>query len=98
MTRNEVTAILARCASFDRRTVGQSDVTAWMLVLGDLTHAECDNAVIDYYKDNRDFIMPSDIRRRVMAERQDWLAIHPEAGPQHPELVPPWQDGQKAIG
>lgn len=91
MTRNEVTAILARCASYDRRTVGQADVTAWLLVLGDLTHAECDAAVIDYYKENREWIMPSDIRGRVLHERSQWLMLHPGVGPLNPEIVPPWQ-------
>ena len=91
MTRNEIVAILARCASFDARTVGPTDVTAWQLVLSDLTHAECDAAVIDYYKAYRDRIMPSDIRQRVLRERQQWLNAHPDFGPGRPELVPPWE-------
>lgn len=92
MTRNEVTAVLARCASYDRRTVGAADVTAWLLVLGDLTYAECDAAVIDYYRSNREWIMPSDIRHRVLHERRQWLMAHPDVGPQHPEIVPPWTE------
>ena len=98
MTRNECVAILTRCASFDRRTVGQADVTAWLLVLGDLTYPECDAAVISYYKENREWIMPSDIRGRVMEERRAWLQANPEAGPQRPELVPPWKQQKEIEG
>jgi hypothetical protein len=90
MNRNEVVAVLTRCASFDRRTVGQADVQAWLLVLGDLTYAECDKAVVEYYKENREWIMPSDIRSRVFAARQEWLNKNPEVGPARPDIIAPW--------
>lgn len=97
MTRNEVVAVLARCTSFDRRTVGQADVTSWLLVLGDLTYPECDAAVVDYYKTETSWIMPAHIRRRVMAGREQWLNENPGVGPQNPQIVAPWLDGRREL-
>jgi hypothetical protein len=90
VTRDDVKKILARCASFDQRTVGQADVTAWLLVLDDLTYAECDRAVVDYYREHRERIMPSDIVHLVLDARSAWLRANGNVGPQHPEIVAPW--------
>jgi hypothetical protein len=90
MTRDQIKLILARCASFDQRTVGQADVTAWHLALGDFTYAEADKAVIEYYKEERDRIMPSDIRSRCWKARELWTNAHPG-----PDLEAPWEADQR---
>lgn len=90
MTHDEVLLILTRCASFDRRTIGRTDVEAWHLVIGGLTYAECDAAVLAWYKENREWIMPSDVRAHVFEERDQWLRDHPGYGPLNPHIVPPW--------
>lgn len=81
MTRNEIKLLLARAASYDQRSVGQADVTAWLLALGDLTHGECDAAVVAYYRDETEHrrIWPGNIRSRVLARRQEWLQENPSA-------------------
>lgn len=70
MNAEETGKLLATCATFDRRTTGEADVIAWLRVLGDLDYRECEAAVIGYYADSRDWIMPADIRSRVMRERR----------------------------
>jgi hypothetical protein len=70
-TGKEASELLAFCAAFDRRTVGKSDVAAWLQALGDLGYAECRDAVIAHYRDSREFIMPADIRARVKRVRRD---------------------------
>ena len=95
MRKDELALVLTKAAAFDYRNISEADVEAWMLVIGDLTFAECDAAVVEYYKENRERIMPSDIRQRVMGARQQWLADHPTVGPLHPEIVAPWLGGRE---
>ncbi|KDN86722.1 zinc finger domain-containing protein [Kitasatospora cheerisanensis] len=71
MNRSETALLLALCASYDRRTVGEADVRAWQLVLADVDHQQAEAAVVAHYGDTRDWIMPADIKRRVAAHRAD---------------------------
>jgi hypothetical protein len=77
----EAGELLGTCAAFDRRTTGPADALAWFKVLGDLPFADCEQAVIDHYQQNTDWIMPAHIRRRVMAMRARRLehVLTPEA-------------------
>jgi hypothetical protein len=61
----ETGLLLARCASYDRRKVGDVDVIAWLQVLGDLPFADCEQAVIGHYADSTEWIMPAHVRQRV---------------------------------
>jgi hypothetical protein len=84
MSPEETGKLLGTCASYDRRTVGETDVIAWYRVLGDLPYADCEAAVIAHYTDSREWIMPADIRRRVR------LALAHEADQRHlRELLDP---------
>lgn len=65
MTPEETGKLLGTCASYDRRTVGETDVIAWYRVLNDLPYTDCEAAVITHYTDSREWIMPADIRSRV---------------------------------
>jgi hypothetical protein len=69
VTTDEVIDLLTLMASFDRRTVGKADVAAWRLVIGELSFADAEQAVLAHYGDSREFAMPSDIRQRVKAIR-----------------------------
>ena len=77
MTPEETARVLAKCAAFDRRTVGRADVLAWHEVLGGLDVGDALAAVTRGYATNRDWIMPSDVvshaadirRERVRRER-----------------------------
>lgn len=62
MTRAETARLLALCAAFDRRTVGEADVFAWHSVLEDVSFEHGTAAVKAHYADSREWIMPSDIR------------------------------------
>jgi hypothetical protein len=91
LNRNEVVLILARCASYDQRLPGDADVQAWLLALGDLTHAECDAAVVAYYRDETEHrrVWPGNIRQRVLERREQYLQQHPGVGP---DTALPWTD------
>jgi hypothetical protein len=66
----ETARLLALCASYDRRKVGEADVLAWHRVLGDLPFADCEQAVIGHYTDSTDWIMPAHVRQRVETARR----------------------------
>jgi hypothetical protein len=91
--RNEVIDLLALAAAFDRRTVGEADVSAWMSVLGDLNYADARQALTEHYAEHREFAMPADIRGRVKIIRRDRLsAAHGDAAvpDADPDDIPAW--------
>ena len=67
MTPEETGMLLAICAAYDRRTVGEADVIAWYRAIGDLPYAACENAVVAHYAASRAWIMPADIRAKAAA-------------------------------
>jgi hypothetical protein len=92
VTKLETAEILAGAMLIDnRKAADEYTIKAWHELIGDFTLAECKAALVDYYKTEREMVMPSDIRSRVLGDRQQWLQSHPNYGPQHPELIPPWQ-------
>jgi hypothetical protein len=96
MTDDEVIDLLTFMASYDRRTVGRTDVAAWRLVVSDLLFADAERAVAAHYAESRDFAMPADIRKRVKdirAERIRRSVI--EAPP--PELASDPREYQRVL-
>jgi hypothetical protein len=84
MTSDEVWDLLERIASIDRRKLGLTDREIWQGLIGDLSYADAEAAVVAYYRENRDWIMPSDVRQRVAAMRQKRLdAAGPTEIPEH---------------
>lgn len=71
MTPEQTVTVLAKCAAFDRRTVGRADVLAWHEVLSDLDFAVALEAVKRWYTNNRDWIMPSDVRALAVEIRRE---------------------------
>jgi hypothetical protein len=67
MTPDETVDPLTVAAAFDQRTVGEGDAMAWHAVLGDLNFADAKQAILGYYADTRERIMPADVRQRVKA-------------------------------
>ena len=65
MTPDETVDLLTVAAAFDQRTVGEGDAMAWHAVLGDLSFTDAKQAVLGYYADTRERIMPADVRQRV---------------------------------
>ena len=69
MTPADIARLLAACAAYDRRTVGEMDIIAWHKAIGALDYA-----------DSRDWIMPADVAAGVRAIRNDRAGqIHSEA-------------------
>ena len=73
MNAAEVSRLLAKCASHDRRKIGEADVIAWLEVLGDLRYADCEQAVIGHYAQTADWSMPAHVRQRVLELRHERL-------------------------
>jgi hypothetical protein len=74
VNRSEIATILGLCASYDRRTVGEADVAAWLQVLGNLRYEDASEAIVLHYTRTREFIMPSEIIaevKRIRNKRHD---------------------------
>lgn len=72
MTSDELRKLLAKVAVFDNRRVDAATLLAWNEVLGDITYAEADSALIAARQTMRPetYLMPAHITRIVM-ERRD---------------------------
>lgn len=75
MTPDETVDLLTLAAAFDQRTVGEGDAFAWQAVVGDLRFIDARQAVIAYYTENRERIMPSDVRQRVREMRNERIRV-----------------------
>ena len=81
MTSDEVWDLLELISSIDRRKVGLTDRQVWEGLIGDLSAADAQAAVIAHYRESREWIMPADVRTRVKAMRNDRLSRHPAPAP-----------------
>lgn len=63
--------LLTVAASFDRRTITDEDATAWAAALPEVDFAQARDAVVGHYRDERSWVMPADILRRVRIVRRD---------------------------
>lgn len=72
MTPAEAQMLLGIAASFDNRKPNEEAAIAWAAVLDDYDYTECRDAVVDHYRESREWIMPADVVARVrhkIAER-----------------------------
>lgn len=69
MRRREAAQLLALAAAYDRRTTCEVDDEAWADALGGLTVEECAEAIRAHYREAESWLMPSQIRRRVLEQR-----------------------------
>jgi len=81
VTPAQTAALLAVCAAYDARTVGDADVAAWTAVLDGVDPADARDAVIAWYRDHRERIMPADVVAHARRARAARLAAHPEPVP-----------------
>lgn len=79
MNLKEAALVLAKCQAFDRRTVGVADINAWWEVLHDVDAVDALDAVTRYYRDSREWIMPSDVRRLAADINRDRRRAQREA-------------------
>lgn len=90
MNESDAAVVLSLCATFDRRTVGRADATAWARVLEDVSVEDACAAVDDWYSTRRDWIMPADViagakrirDRRIGAQRR--AALDAEIAAENP--------------
>lgn len=73
MNKSETAKLLGMAQSVDSRNVSELDVEVWQRFLAPYTFADCERALFEHYQNGRDFLMPSDIIRRVKAVRADRL-------------------------
>lgn len=97
MNESEIAIMLGHVASYDRRTIGETDVLAWHAALKDLDLEDAIEAIVEHYSESRDWMMPVDVlngchridRRRRGKQRAAELAaqraadgvLEIEAGP-----------------
>lgn len=97
MKQSDTAKLLAFCAAFDQRTVGESDVLAWTEALAspwvpNLGLEEAQQAVIEHYRATAVRIAPADVLKRVKDTRAlNMQRIAPKA-----EGVPPTDGYQQA--
>jgi hypothetical protein len=77
VTTDEIIDLLTLLAAYDRRTIGEGDVNAWMLAAGDLPYDDARHAVARHYRQSREWLMPADVRHLVKAVRDERLAAAP---------------------
>ncbi|MFF9175932.1 hypothetical protein [Streptomyces sp. NPDC014793] len=65
MTLSETADLLSIAAAIDKRTLGESDVRAWQMVLNDIPFDAACNALRDHYRETTKPAMPADIVRRT---------------------------------
>lgn len=71
MNKSEVVLLLTLAGTFDYRKVGDADVEAWHLALDDVDFADAKAAVVRYYRESRERLMPADVRQGVKAIRAE---------------------------
>lgn len=89
MTPEEVIDLLTLMVAFDRRTVGEADVEAWHMAVGDLPFDDAKVAVVKHYRESREWLMPADVRRAVRAIREDRIKVRPLPAPTPDEATDP---------
>lgn len=71
MTPEQVGAVLGKCAAYDRRTVGETDIHAWTEALDGISYDEALEAVRRHYRATDAWAMPAHIRAIVHGIRED---------------------------
>ena len=73
MNRNETADLLAVAAAYDKRTVGEHDVTAWHLALREYTAEEATQAVVAHAKESSEYLKVFHIADRIRKARNDFV-------------------------
>lgn len=70
MNLSETAELLALCAAFDSRTIGEADVYAWQSVLERVDAEVGKDAVRAHYATHRERIMPADVNAYAKTRRE----------------------------
>jgi hypothetical protein len=97
MKKSETATLLAFCAAFDQRTIGEADVLAWTEALSspwvpNMGLEEAQAAVIEHYRATAARIAPADVLKRVKDTR---ALVMSQLAPKV-EGVPPNEDYRQA--
>ena len=97
MERSDVAKLLAFCAAFDQRTIGDADVLAWHEALSspwvpNMGLEDAQEAVIEHYRATSERITPADVLKRV----KDTRAVAMSRALPKAEGVPPNEDYLRA--
>jgi hypothetical protein len=66
ITKSQTAELLTVMAHYDQRTIGESDVDAWWLILRDLDANDCAAAIVEHYQTEPRRAWPSEIRERAL--------------------------------
>lgn len=69
MNRSEVETLLNLAALYDRRSVEDTDVMAWMPLMAEVAFAQAQSAVFAHFRECRYWLTPDDVLRRIREER-----------------------------
>lgn len=70
MNIRETGQLLAQCAVFDQRSIGEADILGWQAIVPEmLEFDDCAQAVIAHYRHSRERIMPKDLISRAHTVR-----------------------------
>ena len=80
LTLGQANDVLTIAASFDKRTIGELDITMWQQALRSLDFEACAAAVVKHYSTTADYLLPVHISRLVAAEIRELDAAQRIAG------------------
>lgn len=90
MSPAQTAALLALCAAYDSRRIGESDVAAWHEVLAEVPALEARAAVVAHYSRSTDRVMPAHVLAEVRRVRALRLQPSDELPDADPDDVPAW--------
>jgi len=93
MTPEEIGDVLGLAAARDRRTVGESDILAWLGDLDGITFDEAREAIRRHYRQTDDWLMPSHVLQHVRVIREEQRRA---ARRNRPALPGPYADDSDA--
>lgn len=73
MKPTEAAALLTICAAYDNRKPDVDAAKAWAMALAGHRFEDCREAIVNYYRASRDWIMPADVIKEV--NRIRWARI-----------------------
>ena len=71
MDKSDVVLLLAFAGTYDYRKVGDADIEAWHLAVGDLDLEDAKAAVVAHYRNTADRMMPFHVRQGVKAIKDE---------------------------
>lgn len=98
MNKSDTAKLLAFCAAYDQRTIGDADVLAWHEALEspwvpNIDLDEAQSAVVAHYRETPQRITVADVLKRVKTDRADRLG---RGVPIRHQGVPPTEEYRRA--